>query len=72
MKVTKSQLKELIKHTIIDLKEKVFGSKAKYDAYRKNVRTKRTLNNSYKDSSEKDFSNNNIPKNEYFSNIIYS
>ena len=35
MKVTKSQLKELIRHTIVDLTEKTFGSKAQYDAYRK-------------------------------------
>ena len=35
MKVTKSQLKELIRHTIVDLNEKDFGSKAQYDAYRK-------------------------------------
>ena len=35
MKVTKNQLKELIKHTIVDLTEKTFGSKAQYDAYRK-------------------------------------
>ena len=33
MKVTKSQLKELIRHTIVDLTEKTFGSKAQYDAY---------------------------------------
>jgi len=35
VKVTKSQLKELIRHTIVDLTEKTFGSKAQYDAYRK-------------------------------------
>ena len=35
MKETKSQLKELIRHTIVDLTEKTFGSKAQYDAYRK-------------------------------------
>ena len=35
MKVTKSQLKELIRHTIVDLTEKTFGSQAQYDAYRK-------------------------------------
>ena len=35
MKVTKSQLKELIRHTIVDLNEKDFGSRAQYDAYRK-------------------------------------
>ena len=35
MKITKSQLKELIRHTIVDLTEKTFGSKAQYDAYRK-------------------------------------
>ena len=35
MKIKKSQLKELIKQTIVDLTEKTFGSKAQYDAYRK-------------------------------------
>ena len=35
MKIKKSQLKELIRQTIVDLNEKVFGSKAQYDAYRK-------------------------------------
>ncbi len=35
MKITKSQLKELIRHAIVDLNEKDFGSKAQYDAYRK-------------------------------------
>ena len=35
MKVTKSQLKELIRHAIVELTEKTFGSQAQYDAYRK-------------------------------------
>ena len=35
MKLKKSQIKELIRHTIVDLTEKTFGSKAQYDAYRK-------------------------------------
>jgi hypothetical protein len=35
VKIKKSQLKELIKQTIVDLTEKTFGSKAQYDAYRK-------------------------------------
>ena len=35
MRLTKSQLKELIRHTIVDLTEKTFGSQAQYDAYRK-------------------------------------
>ena len=35
MKITRNQLKELIRHTIVDLTEKTFGSKAQYDAYRK-------------------------------------
>ena len=35
MKVTKSQLKELISHTIVELTEKTFRSQAQYDAYRK-------------------------------------
>ena len=35
MKVTKSQIKELIRHAIVELTEKTFGSQAQYDAYRK-------------------------------------
>ena len=35
VKLKKSQIKELIRHTIVDLTEKTFGSKAQYDAYRK-------------------------------------
>ena len=35
MILTKSQLKELIRYTIVDLTEKTFGSRAQYDAYRK-------------------------------------
>jgi hypothetical protein len=35
VKLTKSQLKELIRYTIVDLTEKTFGSRAQYDAYRK-------------------------------------
>jgi hypothetical protein len=35
VKVTKSQIKELIRHAIVELTEKTFGSQAQYDAYRK-------------------------------------
>jgi hypothetical protein len=35
VKLTKSQLKEMIRHAIVELTEKTFGSQAQYDAYRK-------------------------------------
>ena len=40
-----------------------------YDAYRKNVRSKNNLDNSNKNSTEQDLNNNNMPENEYFSNM---